>query len=89
MLDINLIDNSVREYLGHYYRTNAGNFFDYRQSYLNNLNTGNYIFALLLSDYEDAERVYNYCRDISGRNLTLKQKRNRFINEIFKPYNLY
>jgi len=78
----NIIDNSISYFLSCYYQHKPSNAFDFRDLLMKNAGGFQIIFLMLVSDYEDAENVYNFCRDISGRNYTQTQKRSKFKNKI-------
>lgn len=82
MYDNKLIDLSIEAYCSHYLAVKPQDCFSFRNSFISN--GANFFHSLLLSDYQDAEKVFNYCRDIITNNYSPKEKRNKFLNEILK-----
>jgi hypothetical protein len=81
-----MLDNSVSIYLSHYYHNKPKDCFEFRRSFFDNISVNQLIFALLLSDYEDAENVYLFCRNTAGRNYSARQKRDKFVKTVFSQY---
>lgn len=75
-----MIDLTINYLLKCYYQYKPLDVFDFRDKAITKANLNELYYTVILSDYEDAEKVFNYCRDIAGRNYSAKQKRTKFLN---------